>query len=183
MGQTSPTLLPATHSVLWYNTTFKQEPRPPTLNYLAHPLYPQHNGLMTTHHLLHAFHSTCIFHPFCFHTLTGHPCPYGRTKGPLRARATQVGLQQTLSRLSQNRWADGTVSSGWNCLSGGSLPRIFRVMKVTDLTAFCLWLSTPHPLLHLLPMPGYQDPPSCRKPPHIQGQKPAWMVHGVSAIQ
>ena len=38
-------------------------------------------------------------------------------------------------------------------------------MKVTDLTAFCLWFSIAHPLLHLLPMPGYQDPSSSRKPP------------------
>ena len=71
---------------------------------------------MTTHHLLHPFHSTCIFHPFCSHTLTDHPCPYGRTTGPLRARATQGGLQQTSSRLSQNRGADGTVSPG-GCVS------------------------------------------------------------------
>ena len=177
VGQTSPTLLPAAHSGLWYNTTFKQEPHHPTLNHLAHPLYPQHNGLMTTHHL-HLFHSTCIFHPFCSHTFTGHPCPYGSTKGPLRAWVTQVDLQQTLSRLSKNRWADGTVSPGWNCLSGGSWPWIF-----TDLTAFCLWFPTEHPLLYPLPIPGYQDPPSSRKPPHIQGQKPTWMVHGVSAIQ
>ena len=183
VGQTSPTLLPAAHSALWYNTTFKQEPHPPTLNHLAHPLYPQHNGLMTIHYVLHLSRSTCIFHPFCSHTLTGHPCPYGSTKGPLRAQPTQVGLQQTLSRLSQNRWADGTVSPGWNCLSGGSWPGIFRLMKVTDLTTFCLWFSTAHPILHLLPMPGYQDLPLNRKPPHIQGQKPAWMVHGVSAIQ
>jgi hypothetical protein len=54
-------------------------------------------------HLKHPFHSNCIFHPSCPHTLTGHLCPQGSTKGPRRARATQGGLQQTPSRLSQNR--------------------------------------------------------------------------------
>ena len=40
-------------------------------------------------------------------------------------------------------------------------------MKVTDVTAFSLCFSIAHPLLHLLPMSGYQDPPSSRKPlPH-----------------
>ena len=50
----------------------------PPVNLLTHPPHPQHNGLMTTHHLLHLKHpslSNSIFHPSCCHTLTGHPCP------------------------------------------------------------------------------------------------------------
>ena len=36
--------------------------------------------------------------------------------------------------------ADGTESPG-ELYSGGSCPRISRVMEVSDLTAFCLWFS------------------------------------------
>ena len=73
-----------------------------------------------------------------------------------------VGLQQTSSRLSQNRGRAGTVFPG-GLYSGGSWPRIFRVTEVSDLTAFCLWFPPTHPLLHPPPKPGYQDSPFNQK--------------------
>ena len=74
---TSPARLPTAHSALQYSTTFKQEPHCPPVNHLAHPPHPNTMDWWQSHllHLKHPFHSNCIFHPSCSHTLTGHPCP------------------------------------------------------------------------------------------------------------
>ena len=162
VGQTSPTLLPAAHSALWYDTAFKQEPHHPTLN--------------------HPFQSTCIFHPSCSHTLTGHPCPYGSTKGPLREWATQVGLQTLISSARMGGMMAlysqiGTVSLGdLDPGSSGSWRSLTSLLSVSGFllhipsSTFCQCQDTRIPL-----QAGNHS--------HIQRQKPAWMVHGVSAIQ
>ena len=49
VGWTSPAQLPTVRSALQSSTAFKQEPRCPPVNHLAHPPHPQHDGLRTAH--------------------------------------------------------------------------------------------------------------------------------------
>ena len=77
VGWTSPAQLSTACSALQHSTAFKQEPHCPPVNHLAHPPHP---NMMDWRQLTPSppktpFHSNCIFHLSCSHTLAARPCP------------------------------------------------------------------------------------------------------------
>ena len=66
VGWTSPAQLPTVRSALQSSTAFKQEPRCPPVNHLAHPPHPQHDGLRTAHTF--STFSTSFTRPACTHS-------------------------------------------------------------------------------------------------------------------
>ena len=162
------------------STAFKQEPRRPPVNHLAHPPQPQHNGLRTAHTFSTfstPFTAPASSTPPAFTHSQASCVP----KAALRdhgSTSPPVGSAADLQQVQPGQGAAGTVSPG-GLSSGGSRPRIFRVMELTDLTAFCLWFALHIPSYTLCQCQAIRIPLQPGICSHNQGKKAVWRVHRI----